>query len=81
MGPHWSLGGSTPSIPFLHTCTLKGPFTDGAREGGTEVLLWWFCLMSLPLNPTALSSCKECTDLNESQKFKRKDQKDGLGCR
>lgn len=37
--------------------------------------------MSLPLNPTALSSCKECTDLNELQKFKRKDQKDGLGCR
>lgn len=35
--------------------------------------------MSLPLNPTALSSCRECTDLNESQKFKRKDQKDGLG--
>lgn len=24
---------------------------------------------------------QECTDLNELQKFKRKDQKDGLGCR
>lgn len=35
--------------------------------------------MSLPLNPTALFSYKECTDLNESQKFKRKDQNMGLG--
>lgn len=80
-GSPLEFGGYSPSIPFLYTCTLKGPFTDGALKGRMEVLLWWFWVMSLPLNPTTLSSCKECTDLNESQKFKRKDQKGGFGCR